>query len=467
MVAFALLCAVTAVAFVLVPTYPNYDSYYMLLWGRELLDGAAPRFEGFRVPTQHPLGIAVGALLAPLGDDADRVWIALVLVSLLWLVWGIYRLGAEAFTPLVGALAAVLLVTRPDFPFLAARGYIDVPYMALVVWAAGLEQRRPRRGTAVLLLLAAAGLLRPEAWLLAALYWCRLAWRASWGARARDAALAAVGPAVWVLTDLLVTGDPLFSLTYTSGSAEDLGRQRSLSELPSAVPQFLSSLITLPVAVAAAAGVLVAFAMTPRRTVIPFAVLATGLGTFVAIGVAGLSVIERYLTVTALALLVFAAVALGGWTMLAPSRLRSAWKVACAVLVVAAAVDTYVETRSDVRRYSAELRFRGVAHDALQASLRSDATRRARRCGPVTMPTHKLVPDARWILDAPFEAVLPRNDPRVRPTRGPELYVAGRYALFRHAFTDPGIPTRVQIPPSTHVRATTTPYYAIYVRPDC
>ena len=39
--------------------------------------------------------------------------------------------------------------------------------------------------------------------------------------------------------------------------------------------------------------------------------------TFVAIGVAGASVIERYLAVAALALMVLAAVAIGGWTMLA------------------------------------------------------------------------------------------------------------------------------------------------------
>jgi hypothetical protein len=37
--------------------------------------------------------------------------------------------------------------------------------VAFVVWAAVLEARRPRRGTAVLVLLGLAGLLRPEAWL--------------------------------------------------------------------------------------------------------------------------------------------------------------------------------------------------------------------------------------------------------------------------------------------------------------
>src|SRR3712207_8404766 len=59
-----------------------------------------------------------------------------------------------AATPLVGAVAAALLLTRFDYPFLAARGYIDIPYMALVVWAATLEATHRRRGLPVLILLS-------------------------------------------------------------------------------------------------------------------------------------------------------------------------------------------------------------------------------------------------------------------------------------------------------------------------
>ena len=221
--AFALLCLAFAIGFFVYPTYPNYDSYYSLLWGQEILDLTKPGFEGFRVPTEHPLAIAAGAVLSLFGDAGDRLWIALILASFLWLIWGVYRLGQVAFTPLVGGIAAVLVLTRFDFGFLAARGYIDIPYMALVMWAAVLEARRPRRGTAVLVLLALAGMLRPEAWVLAGLYWLWVAWRATWRQRFVYAALAALGPLVWTATDFIVTGDPLFSLLYTSGSAEDLG----------------------------------------------------------------------------------------------------------------------------------------------------------------------------------------------------------------------------------------------------
>ena len=65
---------------------------------------------------------------------------------------------------------------------------------------------------------------------------------------------ARCGPAL----DGVVTGDPLFSLHYTSSSAEDLGRaSAAVSELPSALPQFFAELVKLPVLLAALLGIVV------------------------------------------------------------------------------------------------------------------------------------------------------------------------------------------------------------------
>jgi hypothetical protein len=461
-VVFGLLCLGFAIGFFVFPTYPNYDSYYSLLWGREVLDLQAPTFEGFRIPTEHPLAIAAGALLSLLGKGGDRVWVAMTLASYLWLVAGVYRLGRVAFTPLVGAIAAGLLLTRFDYAFLAARGYIDIPYMALVIWAAVLEAQRPRRGTPVLLLLAAAGLLRPEGWVLAALYWVWVAWRASWRRRAGYAALAAIGPLVWALTDYAVTGDPLFSLHYTSSSAEDLGRQRSLSELPSAIPLFFAKLIKLPVLAASMLGFGIAALAAPRRMVMPLVVLAAGLGTFVLIGIAGASVIERYLTVAALALLVFAAVAFGGWTMLEPGRVRRAWTiVATAVLVFGIA---FTATRISLARFEYELGFRGTAHDDLTELLADPRVQAGLRCGPLTLPNHKLVPDSRWIADLPHEKVVARADPNAgRIEKGVGIYVTSRFALFKHALTNESDSALVQVPPAGFERVKVTSVYSAYV----
>src|SRR6185295_9460953 len=114
-------------------------------------------------------------------------------------------------TVLVGLTAAAILCTRFDFPFLAARGYLDIPFLALVVWAGALEAERPRRGTPVLILLLCAGLLRPEAWLLSGLYWLWLFPGAGWRDRIRWALLVGAAPLIWMATDFAVTGDPLFS----------------------------------------------------------------------------------------------------------------------------------------------------------------------------------------------------------------------------------------------------------------
>jgi hypothetical protein len=460
--AFALLCIGSLVGFLVYPTYPNYDSYYSLLWGREVLDLQAPTFEGFRVPTEHPLAIVAGALLSLLGDVGDRVWIALIIASYLWLVAAVYRLGRIAFTPLIGMLAAALLLTRFDYAFLTARGYIDIPYMAMVVWAAALEAERPRRGTSVLALLALAGLLRPEAWVLAALYWCWVAWRASWRERFLYAALAAAGPLLWAATDFAVTGDPLFSLHYTSSSAEELGRNLPLSELPSAIPEFFANLVKLPVLIAAVIGLAVAILAVPRRAAAPLALLTAGIATFVLIGIAGASAIERYLAIAAVALLVFAAVAFGGFDLLRRGGLRTGWMVLSGLVLVFGVVWTALHL--DLDRFDAELSFRGAAHDDLVEVLEDRQVRAGLRCGPLTLPNHKLVPDARWIADLPYEKVRARADPELKPPRtGVAIYVTSRFALFKHSLTSPSDSVLIQSPPAGFDRVKVTRYYSAYV----
>jgi hypothetical protein len=478
-IAFALLCVGFLVGFFVFPTYPVYDSYYSLLWGRDLMHGHLPVFDGFRYPTEHPLSILFGAVLSLFGSIGDRLWVLLILATFLALVAGVYRLGRLAATPLVGAIAAALLLTRFDYGFLAARGYIDIPYMALVVWAAVLEGTRRRRGAPVLLLLGAAGLLRPEAWMLAALYWLWMARRASWPERIRWAALAAIGPVVWCGVDAIVTGDPLFSLHYTSSSAEDLGRQRSLSELPAAVPGFFQDLVKPPVLIAALAGIALGVIMAPRRIVMPAVLVLSGLGTFVALAVAGASVIERYLAVCALALMVFAAITVGGWSMLVPGRLRTAW-MAGAVLVVAFGV-AYQATHLNLSRFDNELRFRGQAHHDLTQVLHDPKVQAGLKCGPLTGPNHKIVPDSRWIAGLDDGKVLARAwmfrvdaDPQKysaanraivarAKAKGVAIVVTSRFAIFKHAWSDPSDDSLVQVPPAGFRRVATSRFYAAYV----
>ena len=457
----------TVAGFVVFPTFPNYDSYYSLLWGREALHGTLPSFDAYRAPTEHPLAIAFGALLALVGDDADRIMVGATLASFVVLAAGMYRLTRASFTTFTGLLAGALLCTRFDFPFLAARAYIDIPYLAFVVWAAALEAERRRRGTPVFLLLAGAGLLRPEAWLLSGLYWLWCFPPASWAQRVRYAVLTAIGPVVWTLTDFVVTGDPLFSLTHTSGLAEELGRQRGLSEIPTATVEFLKSLDKVPVFYAGGLGLLLALVLVPRRLAMPLAMLVIGMATFVLVGLAGLSVIDRYLLVPSLMVMVFAAVTLGGWGMLRPGRLRTGWAVAATLVVVYGVV--FTATRVQFNVFDNELLFRGQSHAALEALFRNPKVRAGMRCGPVSVPNHKLVPDTRWVLKAGANDVIARSDPaqRKRMTRGVAVYATSRQSLLRQGFTPEDSSTEdiqnsLPLPGFTFVAA--TGFYGAYVR---
>ena len=461
----ALLVLLALAGFVIYPTYPNYDSYYSLLWGRELLSFDALSFQAYRAPTEHPLAIAFGALLTPLGDVADRVLVGFTVVAFIALVAGIYVLGRNAFTPLVGAAGAALLVTRFDYPFLAARGYIDVPYLAVVIWAAVIEARAPRRHpVVVLLLLAAAGLMRPEAWLLAGLYWLWLLPRASWAQRAGYAALAAIAPLVWSAVDFAVTGQPLYSLTATGDLADELGRNKGLQAVPEALYAFLIKLDKFPVFVGGVLGLLLAVVLTPRRAVMPLALFAAGAGTFAMVGVAGLSVIDRYLLVPSLMVMVFCAVFLAGWTMLRErSAWRRVWAGAAAALVLFGVV--FTATRVNLNQLHNELRFRGDAHAALEQVLSAPAVVSALRCGPVYVPNHKLIPDVRWILHRSRTGVLARSSDKVGPPRrGVVILVHTRIALFKQALVTAKDDPVDNLPPDHFTRAATSRHYAAYVR---
>ncbi|HEY7619706.1 MAG TPA: hypothetical protein VH834_08040 [Solirubrobacteraceae bacterium] len=457
----------TVIGFIVYPTYPNYDSYYSLIWGRELLHGVKPSFDGYRTPTEHPLAVAFGALLSIVGDPADRIMVGATLGSFVVLAAGLYRLGRASFGTLVGVAAAGLLCTRFDFPFLAARAYIDIPYLAFVVWAAALEAERPRRGTIVFVLLACAGLMRPEAWLLSGLYflWCFLP--APWPARIKYAALTAAPPILWTALDYWATGDPKFSLTHTSGLAEELGRTAGLSDVPSATVRFLKNLDKVPVFYAGILGLLIAIVLTPRRARMPLALLVIGLGTFVLVGVAGLSVIDRYLLVPSLMVMIFAGLALGGFNMLSNGVARKSWAAASALLIVYGVV--YTATHVNLSTFTNELVFRGDSHDSLKALLDNPKVQAARRCGPISTPNHKLIPDSRWILDASASEVIARSDPKQRNRigRGVAIYAVNRTALLRSSFTDgdqSAQDTFNSIPMAGFTRLAVTPFYSAYVR---
>ncbi len=467
----ALLAVAAVIVWLLVRTYPNYDAYYHLVWGRELLDGHKPTFEAYQAPTQHPLYLVVAAVLAALaGGEADRWLVLLSALSLVGLVWAVFRVGRAVFGTWPGLVAALLTGSSIALLLYAARAYVDVPFLALVMWAAVLEAERPRRGTPVMVLLTLAGLLRPEAWVLAGAYWIWCVWPLRGGApsearrrnlRPRLLALALLAPALWALVDFWVTGDALHSLNATSDLADELGRRRGIGEVPGALVKFMADTLRVPVLLAALAGIALAWRRREGRSLhVPIALLASGIVTFVASGAAGLSILPRYLTVPAIALAIFAGYALAGWSALpGASPLRRRWSMVVVAMAVVG-VAFVVGRLSVVERFTNELRFVTGVHDDLVAALESPAVAAGRRCGPVTLPNYRLVPDARWILDAPREDVGARS--ARRRAAGVALVYADRKTLRRYGFADGASPS-TNAPDPGFVRASRHGRVTVYV----
>ena len=66
--------------------------------------------------------------------------------------------------------------------------------------------------------------------------------------------LAAAAPLIWVLGDLLVTGDPLWSLTNTRHTASTLHRTRGIANVPEYIPRRIGEILRPPVLAGAALG---------------------------------------------------------------------------------------------------------------------------------------------------------------------------------------------------------------------
>ena len=510
--AFAVLCVAALFGYFAFPTYPTYDSFYALLWGRDLLHLHLPDFSVYRGPTEHPLAIAFGLLCSLFGQGGARLMVFGSIASFVALVAGSYRLARLCFGPVVGMFAALLMLSRFFDENLAAQGYLDISYVALIVWAIALEVDRPRRGTTVFLVLAAAGLLRPDAWVLSGVYWLWCAWPA----RGRQAAhgrspggspspgegparktppagspprhaqaidnrrrlqylgLALIGPVVWVCVDTVVTGNPLHSLTSTAGLAEELQRTKGFSSVVASLWTFGVRIDKLPVILGALVGVPLAVWLAPRRVLTPLAALIVLVGVFVAEGAVGASVVDRYMIGAASVALIFCAVTIGGWSMLERgSKLRRVWMVGAAGLVLYGGVSAATTlSLSSLRTTLAE---HEDFHVELASALRAPAVRaQLRRCPLLSLPDNKLIPDARWILDTVGQREIvarsraqndadkgaPALEERIR-AHSVAVYPLGS-AVFVDALVDPGDGPRIQIPMTGFKRIYTSRYYAVY-----
>jgi hypothetical protein len=460
--------------------FANYDTLYALAWGGQLARGETPQYGIPIAPTPHPLVEVLGVVLSPLSPGAiEGVTVALGFIALSACGWVLYRLGSLWFGRAAGALAALILLTRVPVLSYGVRAYVDIPYLLLVLCAVLVEARRHRSGidgipdrpagAPVLALLALAGLLRPEAWVFSGLYWLYLMnWtprtvrayvRTRGRARSEHSVtktprftrrqiagltlLAIAAPLVWVASDWLVTGHPLWSLTNTRHTAETLDRVTGIANVPEYIPRRIGEILSPPVLLGAALGGVLSLWLLPRRARLGAIVGVVSVVVFAAFATAGLPINTRYAFLAAAILCVFCGAGVFGWTRLPREDPRRRWWMAGGALVLVALV-AYIPTQYRTAHHElGELARQETFQNELVALVEDGSI--TRRCLPVGVPNHAPIPLlALYLGTSPREIVSAEASPIAHGT-----YIDPASAEVERDYVldpdDPHLP--VEVPP--------------------
>ena len=429
--------------------FANYDTLYALAWGGQLARGETPAYEVAIAPTPHPLIEALGVVLSPLSPHAiENVTVALAFAALAACGWIVYRLAALWFGRAAGVVAALVLLTRVPVLSYGVRAYVDVPYLLLVLGALLVEARRhvgaraeaeredhaPERkrdaheggaredgaqrngargapaGAPVLTLLALAGLLRPEAWAFTGLYWLYVM-LAERRARTRSTRallgltlLAASAPLIWVLSDLAITGDALWSLTNTRHTALTLGRETGIAKVPEYIPRRIGEILGPAVLLGAALGGVLTLWWLRARALPGAIVGVVAVVVFAAFASVGLPIDTRYAFLPGALLCVFCGAGLCCWLLLAREDPRRRWWQAGAAVVLLALL-AYIPSQyhTNHKELNELARQQRIQNDLVALVDRGAISA---RCEPIGVPNHAPIPLlALWLEGDPGEIV--------------------------------------------------------------
>jgi hypothetical protein len=428
------LAVLLGAATLLVPATLGYDAWAWTVWGRQLahLDLATTAGPSFK-----PLPVLALAPLSVLGAATPVVWMGLMRAAAVLSLLLAYRLGSRLAGPLAGAVAALSLALSADLYRTALLGSAEPVLIALTLGAA--DRHLAGRRDWALALVALAGLIRPEAWVLLGAYGV-FVWLREPRLRPLVAAAVVLPPALWLGLDWIGSGDPLHASSTATSATEGSAANAKVPALE--VVRRAADAVIVPTLILAAVGV--AFAARRRdRPVLSLAGLALGWIAVVAImAEVGFTGTRRYLAAPAAALCVVAGVGLV-WLLDAvrERRARIAVGVAVAVLALAPAL---LRAREDARLLS-------VARS--QASQRDELVRAIDRAGgraAVLRPGHPAINPwlqtaLAWELDVPLSGVQAawsssRRHPHWAPPalvfRAPARLAGPRPALPRGVRTD-------------------------------
>jgi hypothetical protein len=494
---FLWIAGITAALLLIFPTgFPNYDTIYALVWGREMAHGASPDYGAALPPTPHPLADLLGAIATPIGDGAITVTMVVAYVSLALCGYLVYRLGVIWFDRWIGIAAAAIVLTRAPYLSNGLRAYVDLPYIALCLGALTIEAKRPKAGWPVLALLALAGLLRPEAWgfsIAYLLYLCvdpnklqrsqgerapleptdtqkagliRSAFVGARGALSPPpptlVALALAAPIIWILFDGITTGNFLYSLTGTQSTVETLDRRTGPVDVALYGPRALGEVLQWPGMIGAFGGVILGWLYLRRRSVLGIAAALLALLGFAFLGAAGLAIIARYTMLAAAILAIFVAVALLGWRLLEPGHPgRRPWQVFAAIVALMFVI--WLPNQWDLdSRVDTDLTNQARIENDLTDLV--DAGAFNPLCGQVAVPNHRAVPRLAFGLEVKPTQIISASEEGI-PEHGYFVEPASSFVIHNYIL-DPNDPTRfaVKKPPPGFKEVARNESWRVYQR---
>ncbi len=219
-------CLAIAALSLLYPTTPTYDPWAWIIWGREIINFDLTTTTG---PSWKPLPAIFTTVFAPFGSAAPDLWVMVARAGGLLALAGGFRVASRLVEEITdsrmsrwsppavfgGACAIAAMLLQSEFAKATMLGNSEGLLVASVLFAFDRNLDGDRRSA--LLLIAAAGLLRPEMWPFLGLYGLFLLWRH----RELWPWVVGVGvavPVLWLLPEYIGSGN----LFRAADRAQDL-----------------------------------------------------------------------------------------------------------------------------------------------------------------------------------------------------------------------------------------------------
>jgi hypothetical protein len=194
--------------------------------------------------------------------------------------------------------------------------------------------------------------------------------------------LALSAPVLWSATDLILTGSPLYSLTYTRESTIAANRPTGFTHVPAALTDTLTDYFSTPILIGAAAGVALDLWLRRLPRLLGVALALTVLA-FTLVGAANLPLDERYALPTTVLLAVYFGFFVMGWRRQGHGWLKRVWMLTATVVAVLALILAPSNMRA-LARARTSLSAQAKVEGQLGSLLHPASVRKlVKGCGPI------------------------------------------------------------------------------------